>query len=163
MESNALPNSAITASNSSLWPYPGHDPWQARLNNVQKIGNSFGSWSARLNEAGVWLQVDLGEERLLTNLSTQGSPSADQWVKSYNILFSSDSVKWEPYKENNVVKVCDGGFITEHDSNTRMVEVTSKVSSRRMATYKVLRISKTFRVRNLAISYFLDLTSWKII
>ena len=110
MESNALPNSAITAS--SVWTqHPGHDPWLARLNNVPKRGNT-GSWSTKFNKAGEWLQVDLGEERLLTNLSTQGRPSKDQWVTSYNISFSSDSVKWESYKENNAVKVCDRNFIS---------------------------------------------------
>ena len=111
MERNALPNLAITAS--SVWSYPSHAPWLARLNNVPKHGYE-GSWSTQFNKAGEWLQVDLGKERLLTNLSTQGRPSAvyQQWVTSYNILFSSDSVKWEPYKENNVVKVCDRGFIS---------------------------------------------------
>ena len=110
MESNSLPNSAITAS--SVWTQvPGYEPGQARLNNVPKHGNS-GSWSTEVNKAGVWLQVDLGEERLLTNLSTQGRPSADQWVTSYKISFSSDSVKWESYKENNAVKVCDRDFLS---------------------------------------------------
>ena len=150
-ESNSLPNSSITAS--SVWrQHPGHGPWLARLNNVPKHGIT-GSWSTDVNKAGEWLQVDLGEERLLTNLSTQGRPSADQWVRSYNISFSSDSVKWEPYKENNVVKVCDRDFISKHDSNTGLVEATSKVNSRRMAqwlTIKVLRTSKNFRLRNLA-------------
>ena len=128
MESNSLPNSAITAS--SVW-YSGWDPWLARLNSVPN-GN-MGSWAAKFNKAGEWLQVDLGEERLLTNLSTQGRPSADQWVRSYNISFSSDSVKWEPYKENNAVKVCDNDFISWHYYNTGMVEATSQVNSRRMA------------------------------
>ena len=74
-----------------------------------------GSWSADLNEAGQWLQIDLGEERLVTKLATQGRPSwsPPQWVRSNKILFSSDSVhvKWEEYKENDVVKVCDGEFL----------------------------------------------------
>ena len=110
MESNSLPNSSITAS--SVWTqHPGHDPWLARLNNVPKHGST-GSWSAKFNKTGEWLQVDLGEDRLLTNHSTQGRPSMNQWVTSYNISFSSDSVKWEPYKENNVVKVCDRDFIS---------------------------------------------------
>ena len=103
-----MPNSAITAS--SVWR-SGWDPWLARLNNVAKDGNK-GSWSTKFNKAGEWLQVDLGEEKLLTNLSTQGRPSADQWVRSYNISFSSDSVKWESYKENNAVKVCDSDFVS---------------------------------------------------
>ena len=104
-----MPNSSITAS--SWIRNPSHDPWLARLNNVRKHGST-GSWSAKFNKTGEWLQVDLAEDRLLTNLSTQGRPSADQWVKSYNILFSSDSVKWESYKENNAVKVCDRDFIS---------------------------------------------------
>ena len=49
----------------------------------------------------------------MTKLNTQGRPSLSppQWVLSYKILFSSDSVKWEEYKENDVLKVCDGGFL----------------------------------------------------
>ena len=51
----------------------------------------------------------------MTKLATQGRPSwsPPQWVTSNKILFSSDSVhvKWEEYKENDVVKVCDGGFL----------------------------------------------------
>ena len=105
-----MPNSSITAS--SVWTLePGHEPWLARLNNVPKHGNT-GCWSTGFNLAGVWLQVDLGEEKLLTNLSTQGRPSEDQWVTSYKISFSSDSVKWESYKENNAVKVCDRDFLS---------------------------------------------------
>ena len=110
MESNSLPNSSITAS-SVFTLEPGHEPWLARLNNVPKHGNT-GSWSTGFNLAGVWLQVDLGEEKLLTNLSTQGRPSEDQWVTSYKISFSSDSVKWESYKESNAVKVCDLDFLS---------------------------------------------------
>ena len=107
MENNLLPNSAITAS--SVWPDPGHHPWLARLNNVPIIGMFWGSWSAALNKAGQWLQIDLGEERLVTKLATQGRPSPErsQWVTSYKILFSSHNYKWEEYKENDFVKVCD--------------------------------------------------------
>ena len=106
-----MPNSAITAS--SVWTKDrGHDPWLARLNNVPKHRSTGSSWSAKFNKTGEWLQVDLGEERLLTNVSTQGRPSVNQWVKSYNILFSSDSINWESYKENNAVKVCDRDFIS---------------------------------------------------
>lgn len=49
----------------------------------------------------------------MTKLNTQGRPSLSppQWVTSYKILFRSDSVKWEEYKENDVVKVCDGAFL----------------------------------------------------
>ena len=106
MENNLLPNSAITAS--SVWPHSGHESWLARLNNVP-VGMFWGSWSAASSEVGQWLQIDLGEERLVTKLATQGRPSPErsQWVTSYKILFSSHNYKWEEYKENDFVKVCD--------------------------------------------------------
>ena len=118
MENNLLPNSAITAS--SVWPYPGHDPWLARLNNVPIIGMFWASWSAALNEARQWLQIDLGEERLVTKLATQGRPSPEwpQWVTSYKILFSSHNYKWEEYKENDFVKVRDAYVFFQEESFT---------------------------------------------
>ena len=117
MESGLLPNSAITAS--SVYGTSTHGAWLGRLNNVPK-GNS-GAWSAASNKAGQWLQIDLGEQRLLTNFATQGRPSSLQWVTSYTILFSSDSVKWEEYKENGVVKVCDAFFSRGISHATRHV------------------------------------------
>ena len=121
MESGLLPNSAITAS--SVYGTSAHEAWLGRLNNVPK-GNS-GAWSADLKEAGQWLQIDLGEERLLTNFATQGRPSSAQWVKSYTILFSSDSVKWEEYKENGVVKVCDAFFFNRNLTSNSTRDIAS--------------------------------------
>ena len=101
MESNILPNSAITAS--SVWG-SGLESWRARLNNVP-YGHA-GCWTG-LSIQGEWLQIDLGKETIVTKLATQGRPSVDQWVKSYKILFSSDGGKWEEYKENDAVKVIE--------------------------------------------------------
>ena len=111
MENNLLPNSAITAS--SVWLSPaGHESWRARLNNVPK-GHA-GCWAAGNNKVGEWLQIDLRKERLLTKLATQGRPASHQRVTSYNLWFSSDNVKWEEYKENGVVKVCDADLINKN-------------------------------------------------
>ena len=121
MENGLLPNSAITAS--SVYGASTHGAWLARLNNVPK-GNS-GAWSAASNKAGQWLQIDLGEERLLTNFATQGRPSSAQWVKSYTILFSSDSVKWEEYKENGVVKVCNAFFFKRNLTSNSTRDIAS--------------------------------------
>ena len=81
-----------------------HEPWQARLNNVRN-SRSTGSWSAASNQVGEWLQIDLGKERVVTKLATQGRFQHTQWVKSYKILFSSDGTTWKEYKENGFVKV----------------------------------------------------------
>ena len=121
MENGLLPNSAITAS--SVYGASTNRSWEARLNNVPK-GNS-GAWSAASNKAGQWLQIDLGEERLLTNFATQGRPSSLQWVTSYTILFSSDSVKWEEYKENGVVKVCDAFFFKRNLTRNSTRDIAS--------------------------------------
>ena len=102
MENNNIPDSAVTASSSA--GHSLHEPWQARLKNVP-TGQSTGSWSAALNQVGVWLQIDLGEEKVVTKLASQGRPSMDQWVRSYKILFSSDGTSWKEYKENGAVKV----------------------------------------------------------
>ena len=117
MESGLLPDSSITAS--SVFGTSKHGAWLARLNNVPN-GNSR-AWSAASNTAGQWLQIDLGEERLLTNFATQGRPSFAQWVTSYTILFSSDSVTWKEYRENGVVKVCDAFFSRGISHATRHV------------------------------------------
>ena len=71
-----------------------------------------GYWSADLNKAGQWLQIKLEEE---TGDKTQHTGKAflapPQWVTSCKISFSSDSVKWEEYKKNDGLEVCDGGFL----------------------------------------------------
>ena len=99
-----MPDSAISASSFRA----GREPWLARLNNVPIANGHRGAWAPAKNEVGQWLQIDLGKERLLAKLATQGRPSYPSlWVTSYKIDFSSDSVKWEEYKENNAVKVFD--------------------------------------------------------
>ena len=111
MENNLLPNSAITAS--SVWPHvTGHESWRARLNNVPN-GHA-GCWVAGNNKVGEWLQIDLTKERLLKKLATQGRPASNQRVTSYSLWLSSDNVKWEEYKENGVVKVCDADLINRN-------------------------------------------------
>jgi len=69
MENNVSPNSAITAS--SIWG-SARESWRARLNNVPN-GHT-GSWSAATNQIGEWLQIDLGRDKVVTKLATQGRP-----------------------------------------------------------------------------------------
>ena len=101
MENREILNEAVKASSS--WG-SGYEPWQARLNNIQKSGSS-GSWSTRQNAIGQYLQIDLGKERVVNEIATQGRPSSDQWVTSYKLLFSSEEANWNEYQNNGVVKV----------------------------------------------------------
>ena len=117
MESREIPNEAVKASSS--WG-SGLEPWQARLNNIGRSG----SWSAHKNAIGEYLQIDLGKERVVNKIATQGRASANQWVTSYNLLFSSDGANWNEYQNNGVVKVkcCESDSFSccvGHHSNSR--------------------------------------------
>ena len=102
MENREILNEAVKASSS--WA-SGYEPWQARLNNIQKSGSS-GSWSTRQNAVGQYLQIDLGKERVVNKIATQGRSSTNysQWVTSYKLLFSSEETNWNEYQNNGVVK-----------------------------------------------------------
>ena len=97
MENGEIPNEAVKASSS--WRLC--EPWRARLNNIA------GHWGALQNAVGQYLQIDLGKERVVNKIATQGKPSTVifQWVTSYKLLFSSDRVKWNEYQNDGVVKV----------------------------------------------------------
>ena len=103
MENREISNEAVKASSS--WGSLS-EAWHARLNDIPKNGSS-GSWAALQNAVGQYLQIDLGKERVVNKIATQGKPSTVlfQWVTSYKLLFSSDRVKWKEYQNNGVVKV----------------------------------------------------------
>ncbi|EDO30628.1 predicted protein, partial [Nematostella vectensis] len=85
-----VPDSNITASSVLNITTP---PSQGRLNSLG------GSWCANTTDTAPYLQVDLGTRHVICAVSTQGSPSADQWVQSYEVHGSLDGVTWVPYKE----------------------------------------------------------------
>ena len=103
MENRGIPNGAVTASSTYILS-AGCEPWQAHLNNAQTSG-SHGSWSALQNNTRQYLQIDLGKERVVNKIGTQGRPSWDQWVTSYKLIFSSHGKKWNEYRNNGAVKV----------------------------------------------------------
>ncbi|XP_015747560.1 PREDICTED: lactadherin-like [Acropora digitifera] len=119
MENKEIPNRAVTAS--STWKsHAGCEPWQARLNNAQGPGTS-GSWCALQNNIGEYLQIDLGKERVVNKIATQGRPSTVyfQWVTSYKLLFSSDGANWNEY-QNVFTANSDRGTIVSHKLSARI-------------------------------------------
>ena len=104
MESGLLPDAAITASS---FYSSGREAFRGRLNNVpvDPIEIDGGSWASGTNSAGQWLQVDLGEVKVLTKVATQGRPNYDQWVTSYKIALSKDAIQWKTFKEKEIDKV----------------------------------------------------------
>ena len=109
MESGKIPDSALTSSSSwsSSWA-----PQTARLNRLL-------DGCAWLSASGTdpkksWLQVDFGNETIVTGVATQGSCTEVQWVKSYVIWYSNDAVNWKYYKEGGARKEFQGNS----DQNT---------------------------------------------
>ena len=70
--------------------------------NNEKIGtgharsviNSPQGWSAKTNKAGEWIQLDLGEERLVGGTVIQPRGKNYQYVTEYTVSTSRDGESW---------------------------------------------------------------------
>ena len=113
MENGVIPNNQISAPSSYG---SGHEAWRGRLNNEPALPYNamidMAAWASGIIDKHQYLQVDLGQIRILTRVATQGRPYlVTNWVKRYAILYSNDGTNWEEYRENGVVKVsADVGF-----------------------------------------------------
>ncbi|GIX94553.1 SCO-spondin, partial [Caerostris darwini] len=62
--------------------------------------SSLSSWTPSKDDKHQFLQVDLLEPVKVTGIITKGDPELQQWVKSYNVAYSNDSIDWK--KTQNV-------------------------------------------------------------
>ena len=95
MESGAISNGQITAS-SEYHAY--HAVAHSRLN----YRGQSAAWSARVNDANQWLQIDLISYYItVTRIATQGRDSDiyNQWVTKYKLQYSNDEVTFKHYRE----------------------------------------------------------------
>ena len=83
-----------------------HRAQNGRLNFIAHNGRT-GAWSAKVNDINQWLQVDLEQLTVITGISTQGraDSGSNQFVKTYIVSYSNDSAQFQPYKEQNQIKV----------------------------------------------------------
>jgi len=87
-----------------------------------------GAWCAATPK-NQWLQVDLGMNRYITAVGTQGRHKYYEHVKSYKLAFSQDGATWNYYKKNGEHKVFSGNCdhftpvvnILEHGVTARYV------------------------------------------
>jgi hypothetical protein len=80
--------------------------YQGRL-ETKKSQTHIGAWSSNQTFAS-WLQIDLGLVSMVTKVATQGRHDADQWVKTYVLMYSIDGIHWATYKDqhsNRKVKI----------------------------------------------------------
>ena len=94
MQSGFISDAQITASSE----YNSHLAAEnSRLHNGT-------AWSADINDASQWLQIDLGVQYpTVTSVATQGSSSYSEWVTEYKLQFSNDGVNFQYYVEQGQV------------------------------------------------------------
>ncbi|KAM6099929.1 coagulation factor V isoform 2-T2 [Theristicus caerulescens] len=113
MENGEIKNTQITASSVKTSWFSTWDPSLARLNQKGKMN----AWRAKLNNNQQWLQIDLLTIKKITAIATQGvkSISAENFVKTYVILYSDQGSEWKSYTDgsSSVAKV----FLGNENSN----------------------------------------------
>ncbi|XP_068735863.1 EGF-like repeat and discoidin I-like domain-containing protein 3 [Montipora capricornis] len=95
---------------SSQWD-SNHAPSQGKL-NYQESPTKAGAWMAAQSDNSQWLQVDLGSQKRVRTLATQGRnyslhwPHEEHefWVTKYKLQFRNDGENFQYYREQGVVK-----------------------------------------------------------
>ncbi|XP_033117369.1 uncharacterized protein LOC117117232 isoform X1 [Anneissia japonica] len=80
IEDGTIPDNQLTASSRYN---SDHKPHRARLHSTK-------AWAAGSNDGNQWIQADIGALTEITGVITQGHYSYNEWVKSYEVLYSVD-------------------------------------------------------------------------
>lgn len=102
MEKRRIRSQQISAS--SEWDL-NHGARLARLNQ-KRTGRTMGAWSARVNNAHQWLQINMRVPMKVTSVATQGRSDASQWVTRYMLSYSMDGAHFTTYWSQGRAWVC---------------------------------------------------------
>ncbi|KAL9982726.1 hypothetical protein ACROYT_G004810 [Oculina patagonica] len=84
-----------------------------------------GCWASQTGDQNQWLQVKFGQRVEIRRVATQGRYNYDQWVTSYKLNYSSDSIVFEHYHTNKDETVFTGnsdrGTVVSHVLNPPIV------------------------------------------
>ncbi|XP_078574100.1 uncharacterized protein LOC144860632 isoform X1 [Branchiostoma floridae x Branchiostoma japonicum] len=112
MESGAVKDRDILASSEGR----DHQAKCARLNGSD-------CWRTESNTSPTqqFLEVDLGEETVVTGASTQGNPNDNEWVKKYKVAYRTDKESmWEYCKDNTGRDMIFEGNVDNKSTVTRL-------------------------------------------
>ncbi|XP_062946491.1 lactadherin [Cynocephalus volans] len=104
LKDDTIPDKQITASSTfKTWGLPAF-AWYPFYGRLDKQGK-FNAWTAQSNGASEWLQVDLGSQKQVTGIVTQGARDFGhiQYVAAYKVAYSDDGLKWTEYKEQGAI------------------------------------------------------------
>lgn len=76
------------------------------------------AWSAKRNQAGEWLQIDLGTKQEVVGTVIQGRADYDQWVSKYQVEYSIDGSMWWAVRDNNS-SICHFKGTSDRSSKVR--------------------------------------------
>ena len=76
------------------------------LSRHRRVGKLGGAWCVRRNDHNQYLQVDLRRPTRITKVTTQGRYDANQFVRTYRLLYSQNGNTFIPIKEGGKIKVC---------------------------------------------------------
>ncbi|XP_066298316.1 chitin synthase chs-2-like isoform X1 [Branchiostoma lanceolatum] len=113
MASGVIADTDVRAT-STYGTDASHGPHQARLNAVGNGGSTAG-WTAGDSDIHQSLQIDLGEDMVVTGVVTQGKHGCEEWVTMYRLSYSRDSESWESYRDKHNKPVALDGNV---DSDT---------------------------------------------
>ena len=92
MEDGRIQAHQLTASSQHSC-YKPCDPNSARL-NLATNSTTYGAWIANEPVPNQWIQVDLGDWRLVTGVITQGRSGWPSWITKYKVRYSNDGTRW---------------------------------------------------------------------
>ena len=101
MQDGRITRASLKAS--SMWNAL-YGPWNGRL-QARNSGSTRGAWVARQRNRYQWIQVDLQTLTRLKGIATQGRYDAGQWVKTYTVSYSTNGIKFIPYREGRRLRV----------------------------------------------------------
>ncbi|XP_066270084.1 uncharacterized protein [Branchiostoma lanceolatum] len=115
MESGAIPDDRITASSFQV---VGSEAYLGRLHGVAVVG----AWVSKYNSIGEWLQVNLGEMKLVMGTIIQGRPTDDQLVTSYKLQYGLDGITWTTYAGSDGSEMVFPGNVDRYTPVTNLLD-----------------------------------------
>ena len=115
---------------------------------MSRIHESTG-WCAATATLGDWIQVDLGQTRIITALVTKGSGNWVHWVTVYSLSVSSDGINWDIVPSPASVSQGNGGdtFLGNTDTDTEVRNAFVRPFGARFVRFTIVEIYRWGMIR----------------
>ena len=80
---------------------------------------SLGGWAVKTNDENQWIEANLGDEKHIFSIVTQGRHDSEQWVTSFKLQQSSAGTNFMTMKNTDG---SDRIYRGNHDRNTKVTQ-----------------------------------------